>query len=483
MNATEKQPTYQQLLLEIAFLKEENAKLRKMIFGQKRERFIPVDTNQMSINFGDQIAYKVEEQTEEVSYTRRKSTKKITPHGRGSLPSHLPRKDIVLEPEEDVSGLKKIGEEITEELEYKPGQLYVKRYIRPKYIAPEKEKISIAQMPSRPIEKCIAGPGLLSHILISKYVDHLPIYRQQQMFKREKVNLPRSTMDNWLRELGNLFEPLYQAQKERMLGKDYLMADETPNKVLDKKKKGKTHTGYYWVYYSPLDKEVYFDYRPGRGRAGPEEFLAGYKGALQSDGYAVYDRFDLETGITLLGCMAHARRKFYDARDNDKKRSEWMLNKIKQLYEIESQCRDENLTVSDRFLLRQQKALPILTEIESWLSQEIQSVVPKSTIGKAIGYMTNRWPYLKRYVEDGRYEIDNNLVENAIRPVALGKKNYLFSGSHNGAKRSAIFYTLVSNAKLQGLEPFSYLRDILEIIADYLVNKISDLLPVNFKNH
>ena len=197
----------------------------------------------------------------------------------------------------------------------------------------------------------------------------------------------------------------------------------------------------------------------------------------------VYDRFDLETGITLLGCMAHARRKFYDARDNDKKRSEWMLNKIKQLYEIESQCRDENLTVSDRFLLRQQKALPILTEIESWLSQEIQSVVPKSTIGKAIGYMTNRWPYLKRYVEDGRYEIDNNLVENAIRPVALGKKNYLFSGSHNGAKRSAIFYTLVSNAKLQGLEPFSYIRDILEIIADYPINKISDLLPVNFKNH
>ena len=483
MNATEKQPTYQQLLLEIAFLKEENAKLRKMIFGQKRERFIPVDTNQMSLNFGDQVEYKVEEQTEEISYTRRKSTKKITPHGRGSLPSHLPRKDIILEPKEDVSGLKKIGEEITEELEYKPGQLYVKRYVRPKYIDPEKEKISIAQMPSRPIEKCIAGPGLLSHILISKYVDHLPIYRQQQMFKREKVDLPRSTMDNWLRELGNLFEPLYQAQKERMLGKDYLMADETPIKVLDKKKKGKTHTGYYWVYYSSLDKEVYFDYRPGRGRAGPEEFLAGYKGALQSDGYAVYDRFDLETGITLLGCMAHARRKFYDALDNDKKRSEWMLNKIKHLYEIESQCRDENLTVSDRFLLRQHKALPILTEIESWLSQEIQSVVPKSTIGKAIGYMTNRWPYLKRYVEDGRYEIDNNLVENAIRPVALGKKNYLFSGSHNGAKRSAIFYTLVSNAKLQGLEPFSYLRDVLEIIADYPVNKISDLLPVNFKNH
>ena len=216
-----------------------------MIFGQKRERFIPVDTNQMSLNFGDQVAYKVEEETEEVSYTRRKSTKKITPHGRGSLPSHLPRKDIILEPKEDVSGLKKIGEEITEELEYKPGQLHINRYVRPKYIDPENGKITIAQLPSRPIEKCIAGPGLLSHILISKYVDHLPIYRQQQMFKREKVDLPRSTMDNWLRELGNLFEPLYQAQKERMLGKDYLMADETPIKVLDKKKKGKTHTGYF----------------------------------------------------------------------------------------------------------------------------------------------------------------------------------------------------------------------------------------------
>ena len=481
MNATEKQPTYQELLLEVSFLKEENARLRKMIFGQKRERFIPVDSNQMSLNFGDQVEYKVEEETEEVSYTRRKSTKKITPHGRQSLPSHLPRKDIILEPEEDVSVLKKIGEEITEELEYKPGQLYVKRYIRPKYIDPAKEKISIAQMPSRPLEKAIAGPGLLAHIIISKYVDHLPIYRQQQIFKREKIDLPRSTMDNWLRDLGVLLNPLYAAQKKRIIAKDYLMADETTIKILDKKIKGKTHTGYFWVYYSPLDKEVYFDYQQGRGRAGPNDFLADYQGALQTDGYAVYDRFDLETGITLLGCMAHARRKFYNARDNDRKRSEWMLGKIGQLYAIESLAREKGLTNFDRFSLRQEKAIPILTEMESWLAQEIYAVTPKSTIGKAMQYMTNRWPYLKRYVEDGRYEIDNNLVENAIRPVALGRKNYLFSGSHNGAKRSALFYTLVSNAKLQGLEPFSYLRDVLEIIADYPVTKVSDLLPVNFK--
>ena len=244
MDATEKQPTYQQLLLEIAFLKEENAKLRKMIFGQKRERFIPVDTNQLSLDFGDQVKVDVKEETIDVSYKRRKSTKKITPHGRQSLPSHLPRKDVILEPEVDVSGLKKIGEEITEELEYKPGKLYVKRYIRPKYIDPAKEKISIAQMPSRPLEKSIAGPGLLAHIVISKYVDHLPIYRQQQIFKREKVDLPRSTMDNWLKDLGTLFKPLYEAQKKRMISKDYLIADETTIKVLDKKKKGKSHTGY-----------------------------------------------------------------------------------------------------------------------------------------------------------------------------------------------------------------------------------------------
>ncbi|MHB2224826.1 IS66 family transposase [Calditrichota bacterium LG24] len=482
MNATETQPTYQQLLLQVAFLKEENARLRKMIFGQKRERFIPVDTNQLSLDFGDQIKVDVKEETIDVSYKRRKSTKKITPHGRQSLPSHLPRKDVVIEPEKDVSGLKKIGEEITEELEYKPGQLYVKRFIRPKYIDPSKEKIHIAQMPSRPLEKSIAGPGLLAHIVISKYVDHLPIYRQQQIFKREKVDLPRSTMDNWLKDLGDLFEPLYDAQKERMISKDYLMADETTIKVLDKNHKGKSHTGYYWVYYSPLDKEVYFDYQQGRGRAGPTDFLADYQGALQTDGYAVYDRFDLETGITLLGCLAHARRKFYDARDNDRKRSEWMLGRIQQLYEIESLAREKGLTYNARFQFRQEKALPILTEMETWLAQEILAVTPKSTIGKAIQYMTNRWPYLKRYVEDGRYEIDNNLVENAIRPIALGRKNYLFSGSHNGAKRSAIFYTLVSNAKLQGLEPFSYLRDILENIADYPVTKISELLPVNFKN-
>ena len=490
MNAAEKQLPYDELFTQFALitseniqLKQELADLKRLIFGQKRERFIPGQLDhQLSFGLGLEVSARLEETTEQITYQRKKNKSKYTPHSRQELPAHLPRKEILIEPEESTAGLSKIGEEITEELDYEPGTLFVNRYIRPKYAQGKSEGVIIGDLPSRPIDKGIPGSGLLSHIFISKFVDHLPLYRQRQQFKRQGVDLPASTLDNWVTSGYDLLLPLYGLQRERIIKKEYLMADETPIQVLDKIKKGKTHRGYFWVYHDPLEKEILFDYQYSRSRAGPFQILKDFRGFLHTDGYNVYDEIGKWESITLLGCMAHARRYFDKSLSNDKKRSEWMLTRIQDLYKTEAFARDNHYSHEERYNLRQREAVPILDEIKAWLDTEALQVLPKSAMGKAIGYMLGRWKYLKRYVDNGRFEIDNNLVENAIRPVALGRKNYLFAGSHNGAKRAALIYTLVANAKLQGLEPFAYMRDVISRIADYTYKDIADLLPVNWKN-
>jgi transposase len=483
MNTAEKQLSYDELYSEYLKLKQELADLKRLIFGQKRERFIPGQSDhQLSFGLGLEPYASVEESTEQITYQRKKTNTKYTPHSRQELPSHLERREIIIEPQEDTTGLTKIGEEITEELEYEPGNVFVNRYIRPKYAKAESDGVIIGDLPSRPIDKGIPGPGLLSHIFIGKFVDHLPLYRQRQQFKRQGVDLSASTLDNWITSGYDLLLPLYELQRERIIKKAYLMADETPIQVLDKAKRGKTHRGYFWVYHDPLEKEILFDYQNSRSRAGPFQVLKDFRGYLQSDGYNVYDEIGQWESITLLGCMAHARRYFDKSLLNDKKRSEGMLNQVQRLYKTEAFARNNHYSHEERYNLRQKEANPILDEMKTWLDREALQVLPKSAIGKAIGYMLGRWKYLKRYVDDGRFEIDNNLIENAIRPVALGRKNYLFAGSHNGAKRAALIYTLVSNAKLQGLEPFAYMRDVISRIADYPYKELADLLPVNWKN-
>jgi transposase len=481
-NETENQPTYQELLAENIYLKQELALLKRMIFGQKRERFVGLDReNQLLLDLGleDNPPKRVE--IEKIEYTRRKTVKPQIPPSRNPLPDHLPRKEIVIEPLEDITNLKKIGEQITEELEYKPGRLFVNRYIRPKYVRENGEGIIIGSLPDRPIEKGIPGPGLLSHILISKFVDHLPLYRQLQQFKREKVDIAQSTINDWVRYSCELLEPLYECQVAEILKSVYLMADETPIQVLDKSKRGKTHKGYFWVYYDPLGKQVFFDYRDNRSREGPHEILNDFKGFLQTDKYAGYDKLAEKSEIIAVGCFAHARRKFEQSLNSDPKRSGWMLEQIKELYMIERRAREKEYSFNERLNLRQEESVPILKDIKDWLDQQMSEVLPKSQIGQAIGYIHSFWSRLEQYVEDGRLEIDNNLVENAIRPVALGRKNYLFAGSHNGAKRAAFIYSLVTTAKLQNIEPYAYLKDILTRIASYPHKKISELLPVNWK--
>jgi transposase len=357
-----------------------------------------------------------------IEYTRSQGilTNPATSHqGRMKLPEHLERKEILVDVDHP-EGSRQIGQEITEELEYQPGKLYVNRFVRPKYVSPDNQTILIAPMPERPLPKAIAGPGLLAQIVIDKYVDHLPLHRQQQRFRREKINIPYSTITDWVSNTCILITPLYEALAKEVLATDYLHADETPIKVLEKDKKGETHRGYFWVYHNSLQDLVLFDYQPGRGREGPSEMLKDFKGHLQTDGYAAYNIFDQQKDVTLMHCMAHARRKFVEAQLNDAGRAEHALSQFQLLYAIERRAADQQLTHEQILKLRQQEAVPILEALGKWMQQTYIEVLPKSAIGKALAYSIERWKQLMIYTTDGKLNIDNNPMENAIRPVAIG---------------------------------------------------------------
>ena len=466
-------------------IQHELDQLKRLVFGSRHERFVPsTPAEQFTLALSVPSVEPVAAATESITYTRSKkndTTEKVST-GRMKLPAGLPREKIIIEPTEDVSGMRKIGEEITEELERIPGKLFVKQYIRPKYAKPHGEGVVIAELPSRPIDKGIAGPGLLAQIVIDKYTDHLPIHRQVQRFEREGIKLPSSTLTDWIGATCALLDPLYEVLRKEVLGEDYLQVDETPIKVLDKNKKGTTHRGYHWVYRSPTKRLVMFDYREGRGREGPQECLKGFKGYLQTDGYAVYEDFGNTPGITLLACMAHARRKFDEAKDNDLTRAEYVLTQMQKLYAIERYVKTQGLSVEAIVEIRQAQSVPILIHLKEWMLENYKVVLPKSTIGNALYYSLQRWDKLMRYTTDGRLEIDNNLVENAIRPVAIGRKNYLFAGSHNGAHRAAMLYSFLGTCKINEVNPFEWLRDVLAKIQDYKITNLHELLPAHWNN-
>lgn len=470
--------------LQITALQQELANLKRLIFGSKNERFVPAESSpsQLSLDIHtDAVAACSVTKTQKIEYIR--NTNQITKEhpGRTKLPEHLERREIIIEPAEVTDGCKKIGEEITEELEYEPGKLFVNRYVRPKYVITENKSIIIAPMMERPLPKAIVGPGLLAQIIIDKYVDHLPLYRQLERFKREGINIPYSTIGDWIKNGCSLIDPLYESLKKLIVQSNYLHADESPIKVLDKDKKGQTHRGYYWVYHNSIDGLVWFDYQEGRGREGPVAVLKDFKGYLQTDGYAVYDFFKEEKDITVLHCMAHARRMFFEAKENDKPIAEYALEQIGLLYTIERKAKEQQLDQEQILQLRQTEALPVLESLGRWMKETYVKVLPKSAIGKALGYSISRWPELMMYATDGKLNIDNNPVENSIRPVAIGRKNYLFAGSHEAAKRSAILYSLMGTCKLHGINPFIWLRDVLQRIATHPINKIEELLPHNWK--
>jgi len=469
---------YDKLQADLASFKDQLAELKRLVFGARSERFIDMSS-------ADQLALFAQAQqeepspTEQITYQRKKPEVKKEQPVRTLLPSHLPREEEIIEPENLETGSKKIGEEVTEILEHIPGKLYVRRIVRPKYVKKGKDGVRISELPSLPIPKGNAGPGLLAHIQVSKWVDHLPFYRQIQMFKREKVRLAESTVNGWFTATCHLLDPLYELLVTQVQAQSYLQADESPIRVQDSHKEGTTHMGYQWVYHAPVQRLVVFDYQPSRSRQGPAAFLKGFEGSLQTDGYTAYNELGKTGKITLLACMAHARRYFEKALDNDQKAASHALSIIQSLYGIERSMQEDELDQKQRKQIREQQALPILSQWKQWLDEQQQLTTPKSAIGKAVNYTLTLWGRLIHYIEDGDYLIDNNRIENAIRPLALGRKNYLFAGSHDAAQRAAMMYSFFATCKVNQVNPYLWLKNVLDKIPDTKINNLQSLLPQN----
>lgn len=472
---------YQQQQQEIEYLKFQLNELKRLVYGSKRERFVPSDPSaiQMSI-FDTPEAEEKDAEKEKITYSRSKAKKEKKKPIRATIPSHLPRVEEIVEPESK-EGLRKIGEEITELLEYTPAKVFVRKIVRPKYAKPKNEGVLIADLPSLPIPKGNAGAGLLAHIMVSKYVDHLPFYRQIQIFKRGQLLLSESTLNGWFSQTARLLEPLYQELKKQVLDTDYLQADESPIGVQDSKKEGSLHKGYQWLFRAPLKRLVLFKYHKGRNREVPQTFLQTYTGFLQTDGYIAYENMQTKGQITLMACMAHARRYFEKALSYNKEKAEEVLALIQKLYAIERKARERQVDHETRKRYRSIYAKPILDELEQWLIDNQSTALPQSPLGKAISYTTNLWARLTEYLQDGRLEIDNNLIENAVRPLALGRKNYLFAGSHEAAEKAAMMYSFFATCKINEVDPLNWLTDVLNRIQDHKANRLSELLPLNWK--
>lgn len=463
-----------------------------MLFGSKGEKFVPPATGdvvQPDLFPDDKLGQIDIVKTTLVKEHQKQQTKlSVKQHpGRNSLPESLRRDVIELQPEEDVTGLTPVGKEVTEMLEYQPGELYVKQLVRPEYLKPSADGLSakrvIAPLPAVALEKSIAGASLLTHLLVSKYMDHLPVYRQLNIFKRQQVTISHSTVSGWLKDAMLLIAPIYNLHCKEVLQTNYLSVDETTIKVLDKNKKGTTHQGYYWVYYDTSRKLALFDYQPGRGALYPKAMLHKFTGYLQSDGYDAYDTFDKVNGIVTLGCWAHARRKFFEAQADDNYYAPMILGQIQSLYRIEDWCREHAYTPRQIQDYRRQYAVPILENMRDNLQDFLIKAVPKSPFGKAISYTLKRWEKLCMYTTNGMLQIDNNLVENSIRPVALGRKNYLFAGSHERAQDAAMLYSLFATCRLHNINPEQWLTHLFENINSTQKENLHLLLPQNYTAH
>ncbi len=459
--------------------------LKRLIYGSKRERFVPTqDVRQLNLEFEPKAAeideeVKAEREAIRISYERNKPKKK--PQARVTLSSDLPVVETVLEPLEDTTGMTCIGHEITDELDLVPAILRIKRTIRPKYITKEdalgKQRQVIAEL-NRPIPKCIASAALLTAIFTDKYIYHLPLYRILKRINQMGVSLPSSTLESWVKLGAELIRPLYAAHRRYVFSQIYQMIDESPIKVQDKDKKGACHSGYMWVRYAPLSKAALFEYYPSRStQKGPIDDLHTFTGYIQTDGYSGYTYLASLKGITHLSCWAHARRYFEKALGNDNQRASHVLKLIQLLYAIEALAREAEMTPEQRHELRLEKSLPIINEIGQYIYHERGSVLPQSPIGKAFEYCYHRWTSLQNYLKNGILEIDSNLVENAIRPLAIGRKNYLFAGSHNAAKDIAMFYSFFATCTKNNIDPHKWLNYVINNINDTKNSQIKNLLP------
>jgi transposase len=408
--------------------------------------------------------------------------------GRKALPANLPRQRMEHHPDQKElicgqcgQSKQKIGEEITEQLDYVPSSFVVLQHVRVKYACKAcQEGVVIGELPPMPIEKGRPGEGLVAHVLTSKYADHQPLYRLEGIFERHGVEISRSTMCDWVGQAAALLEPIVAQMKRQILLSPKIHTDDTPVKVQDEGGGGPCRKGFLWAYIGTAN-DIVFDYTPGHSREGPLLFLSDYRGYVQADAYRGYDVLFTRGKAVEVACWAHTRRNFWDARQTDALRSARMLVEIQGLYEIEHRAKEQGLLPDQIRDLRRSQAKPILARIEALMKAWVPEVLPKGPIGEAIGYAVGQWEALNRYTEDGILSIDNNLAERVLRMVAIGRKNWLFFGADSGGHRAAIVYSLVASCKLCKKDPFAYLRDVLKRINTHPASQILELTPPNWK--
>ena len=386
--------------------------------------------------------------------------------------------ETVIEPEEVKArpeGWKKISEERTSQLDWVAPKIIKRVLIRPRYV--KAERFAIAPLPPQPIEQGMVGPGLLAQILVSKYEYHQPLYRQEKMYLQQfGADLSRKTMGCWVEQAAELLKPVYRSIREDLVRGTYLQADETPIRYLDPDVKGKSQQGYLWAYSRP-GGDVLFEWRVSRSRAGPEEFLKNFRGKLQTDGYSAYESLaKSRLDLTLIGCWAHARRGFHEAL-GETKLAVWFLRQIGHLYAVEKKLREQKAGPALRQTMRAWQAQPVLTRLHGAMELIRRRTLPQGLLGQAIDYTLKRWSALIQFVKDGNLEIDNNIIENAIRPSALGKKNYLFIGHPEAGERSAVIYTLLGSCRRHGVNPFDYLKDLFTRLPSAEITQIKKFTP------
>ncbi len=451
---------------------------KKNLYGKKSEKLSESEQQEL-------FAFApAEEETPELAIEVKGHARKT--RTKRELPESLPRERI----EYDLESLccpgcdremPVIGEEISEELEFIPASFKVIEHVRLKRACGScKNGVYVPTLPPevKPLERRQAGAGLLAQILVSKYQDHLPLYRQEQIFKRHGISLPRRLMCGWVEGAVELLMPIYEALKKELLSESYLQGDETTLKVQDPEVQGRLHTGYLWSILGPPNR-VLFHYAESRAGEVPRELLKDFKGRLQTDAYAGYNPVFLPDACERIACLAHIRRKFIEAQSSSRSAAGKALMLIAELYKLERSLKER--PPEERYLRRKKKAFPILKKLYRLLRGQRRSTLPQSIYAKALNYAWDQRVAMFRYLRDGRYEIDNNLIENQMRPVALGRKNYLFAGSHEGAKRAAVLYTLLNSCKLNGVNAFEYLYDVLRRV-HLKGNSVQDLLPHQWKN-
>ena len=492
------------LLQEKLNLEEENRLLRAELFGRSSEKIIELDklndkdkifdeaeaaascsTNADENQSDADIDLELDKEPQTSSSPKEKKPK------RKKLPENLPREVIEIDLADNEKACdcgcdkKIIGEEVTEKLEVIPAKAVVLRYVRKKYACKNcEEGVSIPPLPNFFLPKSIASTGLVAQTITNKYARHLPLYRQEDIWRSFGVALSRSTTCNWIMLAYEACKPLIEVMKAHLIKQHYLQADETPTQVLNEADRKDTQTSYMWVYQSMIkdNRLVLFDYQQTRGSDNPKKMLSNFHGFLQTDAYKGYDWVNDNENITQLGCMTHARRPFAEIAKSTKKvgKSHQAIAYFKKLYAIEKKAKKQKLSANERHALRIKEAKPILDDLKKWAEKSLPNAAPGSKLQKAFNYLLNHWDKLTNYLKDGRLEIDNNSTEREIRPFALGKKNWLFLGSPRGAHASAFFYSLIGSAKLNNLEPYDYLKHVFDNIRNCKTTaQLEALLPFN----